>query len=104
MSTLERPGPGAARVGEVISAVILIQAEPARLAELAAELVELDGVSEAYSVTGEYDLVAMVRVREHDELADVVTGGIAKLAGIQRTRTLVAFRVHRDEDWSWDLT
>lgn len=88
----------------MISAVILIQAEPARLAELAAELVELDGVSEAYSVTGEYDLVAMVRVREHDELADVVTGGIAKLEGVLRTRTLVAFRVFRDADFDWEIS
>jgi DNA-binding Lrp family transcriptional regulator len=88
----------------MISAVILIEAEPARVAELAEQLVELDGVSEAYSVTGEYDLVAMVRVREHDDLADVVTHGIAKLDGIRRTHTLVAFRAFRDADYDWDVT
>jgi len=88
----------------MISAVILIEAEPAMVAELAEALVNLDGVSEAYSVTGEYDLVAMVRVAEHDALADVVTHGIAKLDGVRRTHTLVAFRVYRDSDWDWEIT
>ena len=88
----------------MIAAVILIEAEPARVAELAEQLVELEGVAEAYSVTGEYDLVAMVRVKEHDALADVVTHGIAKLDGVQRTHTLVAFRVYRDSDWDWEIT
>jgi DNA-binding Lrp family transcriptional regulator len=87
----------------VISAVILIEAEPARVAELAEQLVELGGVSEVYSVTGEYDLVAMVRVKQHDELAEVVTNGIAKLDGIVRTHTLVAFRAYRDADYDWDI-
>lgn len=88
----------------MISAVILIEAEPAMVAELAEALVNLDGVSEAYSVTGEYDLVAMVRVAEHDALADVVTHGIAKLDGVRRTHTLVAFRVYRDADWDWEIS
>jgi DNA-binding Lrp family transcriptional regulator len=88
----------------MISAVVLIEAEPSKLTELAEALVTLDGVSEAYSVTGEYDLVAMVRVREHEDLAEVVTNGIAKLDGISHTQTLVAFRVHRDADWDWEIT
>jgi len=85
----------------MITAVILVEAEPARVAELAQQLVEVPGVSEAYSVTGEFDLVAMVRVGEHDELADVVTHGIAKLDGITRTHTLVAFRSFRAADYDW---
>ena len=88
----------------MLSAVVLIEARPDRVADLAQSLVELDGISEAYSVTGECDLVAMVRVKEHDDLADVVTHGIAKLEGIVRTRTLVAFRVYRDADFDWELT
>jgi len=88
----------------MISAVILIEAEPAKVADLAEQLVELEGVSEAYSVTGEYDLVAMVRVREHDQLAEVVTHGIAKLDGITRTHTLVAFRAYRDADYDWGMS
>ena len=88
----------------MIAAVILIEAEPAHVAELAEQLVELDGVAEAYSVTGEYDLVAMVRVAEHDDLADVVTHSIAKLPGITRTHTLVAFRAYRDADYAWEIS
>jgi DNA-binding Lrp family transcriptional regulator len=88
----------------MIAAVILIEAEPARVAELAEQLVELDGVAEAYSVTGEYDLVAMVRVPEHDDLAGVVTHGIAQLPGITRTHTLVAFRAYRDADYAWEIS
>ena len=87
----------------MISAVILIEAEPARVADLAEELVELDKVSEVYSVTGEFDLVAMVRVRQHDDLATVVTEGIARLDGIRRTHSMVAFRTYRDADFDWDF-
>ncbi len=87
----------------MISAVILIEAEPARVADLAEELVELDMVSEVYSVTGEYDLVVMVRVRQHDDLAAVVTEGIARLDGIRRTHSMVAFRAYRDTDFDWDF-
>jgi len=86
----------------MISAVILIEAEPATVAELSQQLVELDRVAEVYSVTGEYDIVAMVHVKEYDDLAQVVTNGISKLAGIRRTHTLVAFRAFRDADFGWD--
>jgi DNA-binding Lrp family transcriptional regulator len=88
----------------MIAAVVLIDAEPGQIAGLAEQLVEIDGVAEAYSVTGAHDLVAVVRVRAHEELADVVTGGIAKLPGIRDTMTLVAFRQYRAEDWAWDIT
>ncbi len=87
----------------MISAVVLIEAEPAKVAVLAEQLVDLNRVSEVYSVTGEYDLVAMVRVREHDELAAVVTGSIAQLDGIRRTHSMVAFRAYRDADFDWDF-
>ena len=83
--------------------MVLIEAEPARVADLAEQLVELDRVSEVYSVTGEYDLVAMVRVRRHEELAEVVTEGISRLEGIRRTHSMVAFRAHRDADFVWDF-
>lgn len=87
----------------MISAVILIEAEPASIATLAERMVELDGVSEVYSVTGEFDLVAMVRVRQHEDLADVVTGNIARLDGVRRTHSMVAFRTYRDADFAWDF-
>lgn len=87
----------------MISAVILVEAEPSAIATLAEQIVEIDRVSEVYSVTGEFDLVVMVRVREHEELADVVTGNIARLDGVRRTHSMVAFRTYRDADFAWDF-
>ena len=84
-------------------AVVLIKAERGALPGLGERLADVEGVAEAYSVTGEYDLVAMVRVAEHDDLADVVTHGIAQLPGITRTHTLVAFRAYRDADYTWEI-
>ena len=89
---------GSGSVREVIHAFVLIDAEPARVAGLASELADVDGVAEVYSVAGEVDLVAIVRVRHHDELAEVVTQGIAGLEGIVGTRTLIAFRAYSRHD------
>lgn len=80
------------------SAFVLIQAEPSRVADLATELADVEGVAEVYSVAGDEDLLAVVRVRHHDELADVVTRHIAGLDGIVSTRTLVAFRAYSRHD------
>lgn len=84
---------------------MLIDAEPARIAELAQELTEVGGVAEVYSVAGGPDLVAIVRVRRQEELAEVVTGRIAALAGIRATQTLVAFKAYSRHDLEamWDL-
>jgi DNA-binding Lrp family transcriptional regulator len=90
----------------VLHAFVLIDAEPSRIAGLAEELAETDGVAECYSVAGEStDLVAIVRVRHHDELAEVVTGRIARLGGIRSTKTLVAFKAHSRHDLEamWDV-
>ena len=89
----------------MVSAFVLIQAEPQRVAALAGELAEVDGVAEVYSVAGDEDLVVIVRVRHHDELAEVVTGRIAALDGIESTRTLIAFRAYsrHDLDAMWSL-
>ena len=82
----------------MITAIVLMEVEPPFILDTAQSLAELDHVSEVYSVTGEFDLVAIVRVRQHDELADVVTGEIAKVDGIVRTETLVAFRAYSRHD------
>ena len=89
----------------MLSAFVLIDAEPPRIAELAAELADVEGVAEVYSVTGGPDIVAVVRVRHQDDLARVVTGHIANLRGITATRTLVAFKAYsrHDLDAMWDL-
>jgi len=96
---------GALALG-VLSAFVLVSAEPARVATLAEELADTDGVAEVYSVAGEgTDLVAVVRVRHHEELAEVVTGRIGPKPGIRSTRTLIAFRAfsRRDLEAIWDL-
>jgi DNA-binding Lrp family transcriptional regulator len=79
-------------------AIVLIQAQRAALAKLGGELADIDGVAEAYSVTGEWDFVAILRLREHDQLAEVVTGKISQLPGVQRTHTMVAFEAYSRHD------
>jgi DNA-binding Lrp family transcriptional regulator len=89
----------------MVTSFVLINAEPARTAALAEELADLEHVAEVYSTAGEYDLVAIVRVREHEQLADVVTKEIALRPGIHRTRTLIAFRAYsrHDLDAMWSI-
>jgi DNA-binding Lrp family transcriptional regulator len=83
----------------VLHAFVLVDAEPARIAPLAEQLAEVPGVSEVFSVAGGVaDLIAMVRVRHHDDLANVVTKSIAALEGIESTTTLVAFEVYSRHD------
>ncbi len=79
-------------------AVVLIAAERSALATLGPELADLDGVAEVYSVTGEWDFVAMVRVRAHGELAKLVTERLSRLGGVARTQTMVAFEVYSRHD------
>jgi DNA-binding Lrp family transcriptional regulator len=89
----------------MVHAFVLIDGEPAKVADLAVALAELEGVSEVYSVAGHADIVAVVRVRRHDQLADVVTRGISQLPGVLDTRTLIAFQAYsrHDLDAIWDL-
>jgi DNA-binding Lrp family transcriptional regulator len=79
-------------------AVVLIKAERGALSTLGERLADVDGVAEAYSVTGEWDFVAMLRVGERDELAGVVTSRLASLDGIADTYTMVAFQVFSRHD------
>jgi DNA-binding Lrp family transcriptional regulator len=79
-------------------AIVLIEAERTALPMLGGTLAEVDGVAEAYSVTGEWDFVAIVRVPEHDQLADIVTGHIGQLDGVTRTQTMVAFEAFSRHD------
>ena len=79
-------------------AIVLIQAEREALPTLGGALADVEGVAEAYSVTGDWDFVAIVRVREHEEVAELVTRRLAALPGIHRTTTLVAFEVFSRHD------
>ena len=82
----------------MVNAVVLIEAESDKVTQLAEALIEIDGVPEVFSVAGRYDLVAILRVTENQDVADVVSNGIRKLDGIARTETLIAFRVYSRED------
>jgi len=82
----------------VITAIVLVETTVERIPEVAEALAELDGVSEVYSVTGDVGLIAIVRVREHEQLADVIADRLSKVNGVRSTRTYVAFRTYSRHD------
>ena len=89
----------------MITAIVLINTAQGCTPEVAQSLIDLPGVTEAYSVAGPYDLVALVRVRQHEELADLVAGRIQKVSGIEATNTLIAFQAYsrRSLEAMWDI-
>ena len=82
----------------MLTAIVLMNVARARVTEVAEQLTELEGISEVFSVAGRYDLVALVRVRDNEALADVVTNRMQKLDGIEATETLIAFRAYSRHD------
>ena len=82
----------------MIAAFVLIEARPDRIAELAEELADIDGIAEVYSVAGDVDVIAVVRVPHHEMFAEVVTGRIAALDGIISTTSMVAYRAYSRHD------
>jgi DNA-binding Lrp family transcriptional regulator len=82
----------------VTHAIVLIKAERGALATLGGDLADIEGVAEAYSVTGEWDFVAILRLREPEGLAQTVTGAISQLAGVAGTYTMVAFEAFSRHD------
>jgi DNA-binding Lrp family transcriptional regulator len=82
----------------VTTAIVLVEAERDALQTLGGALAGLEGVAEAYSVTGEWDFVAIVRVPRHEQLAEIITGELVKLPGVTRTQTMVAFEVFSRHD------
>ncbi|MGH2749609.1 MAG: Lrp/AsnC family transcriptional regulator [Actinomycetota bacterium] len=82
----------------MVTTVVLTTCDIHRVPETAQAIADLPEVSEVYSVAGDYDLVVMVRVKNHDDLARVVSEGIAKVEGVERTQTLVAFKVYSRHD------
>ena len=86
------------QVGPVVTAIVLLKAEIHRIPEVAETIAQLPAVSEVYSITGDFDLVAIVRVRAHDDLADVIPGGLNKVDGVTATQTHVAFRAYSRHD------
>jgi len=83
----------------VINAFVFIEtSSPAGVVELGKAIAGIDGVHECYSVTGEYDLIAVLRVPTHEDIATVVTERIAALPGIAATTTTIAFRTYSGQD------
>ena len=82
----------------MITAVVLIKAEKGAVPSLGEQLAAVPGVSEGYSVTGDMDFIAMVRAKEHEDLADIVTRRIAQVNGVAHTQTHVAFKAFSKHD------
>lgn len=82
----------------MITAIVLVKTAVDRVGEVAETIADLPSVTEVYSVTGEFDLVAIVRVRAHDELAQVIPGQLNKVDGVVSTETHIAFRTYSRHD------
>ena len=89
----------------MITTIVLIKADPRQIPQTAMKLAGIDGVTEVYSVSGEWDLVAIVRVAEYAQIAQVVTEKFPAVPGIERTQTLTAFRAYsrKDLEQAWDI-
>ncbi|SMB88403.1 Transcriptional regulators [Deinococcus hopiensis KR-140] len=83
-------------MGSMVTAIVMVQAERQRIQETAEALAGVPGVREVYSVTGEWDIVAVLKLDRYDDLDDVVTGHLRKVDGIVRTQTMLAFRTYSE--------
>ena len=82
----------------MITAIVFIKADVAKIPEVAQQIASITGVSEVYSVTGDIDLIALLRVRNHDDVADLVPDHINKVSGVLSTETHIAFRTYSSHD------
>lgn len=82
----------------MISAIVMIKADVARIPEVAAQIVAIEGISEVYSVTGEIDLIAVARVARHEDFHEVIADQLNKVPGVLETSTHIAFRTYSDKD------
>ena len=82
----------------MITAIVLVHTAADRIPEAAQAIADLDGVSEVYSCAGDVDLIAIVKVAEHEQLADVIAGNLSKVDGVRRTDTHIAFRSYSHAD------
>jgi DNA-binding Lrp family transcriptional regulator len=80
------------------TAIVLMNVEAQHTNRIAEEVAAIPGISEVYSVAGNYDLVAVIRVGDNDALADLVTDKVRRVTGIQRSQTLIAFRAYSRHD------
>jgi DNA-binding Lrp family transcriptional regulator len=82
----------------MVTALVLLTVSRERVNEIAEELAGMEGISEVYSIAGRYDLAVVIRARDNDQLADLVTHHMLKVQGILTSETLMAFRVHSKHD------
>jgi DNA-binding Lrp family transcriptional regulator len=82
----------------MVTAIVFVKAEVAKISEVAEAIAALPGVSEAYSVTGAIDLIVIVRVSSHDQVAEVVADRLNKVTGVLSTETHIAFRAYSQHD------
>ena len=89
----------------MVAAVVLLRSARDVIPEVAQAVAEIDGVAEVYSVSGEWDLVAIVRVPEWEQIATVVAENLSKVKGLTSSQTLIAFRVYskRDMDAAFNM-
>ena len=89
----------------MITAIVMVSVEADSIPEVAAQIADLDGISEVYSVAGDVDLIAVVRVREFDQIEQTIAGRLSKVAGVLHTDTHIAFRAYskHDLDAAFDL-
>ena len=89
----------------MVTAIALITADIRWVDEIAQALLEIEGVAEVYSLAGDYDLAAIIRVRDYEQIAQLVPGKLAKIEGITRTQTMMAFKCYsrRDLEEMWEI-
>jgi len=83
---------------KMVTAIVLIDVEHGAVNDVAEQIVDMPGVAEVYSVGGRYDLVAIIRVKTNDEMADVVSSKMLAMDAIRDTETLIAFRAYSQHD------
>lgn len=89
----------------MVTAFVMIKCEAQKISEVAQAVAELPNVAEVYSVTGEFDIIALLRVSEYESLDDAVPGGVARIPGVTGTTTVLAFRrfARRDLEAGFDI-
>lgn len=89
----------------MLTAFVMIQAEPNKIADIAQTIANMPNVAEVYSVTGDFDILVILRLSEYEQLAETVPDALAKIDGIMRTNTVLAFRRFsaKDLEATWDI-
>ena len=82
----------------MVTALVLLTVDRDKVDTIAQQLSDMKGVSEVYSVAGRYDLAVVIRTKDNEGLADLVTGTMLKVKGIQKSETLISFRVYSKHD------